>query len=41
MIQEEWDKLSVAYFQNLCSSIFDRIQMCIESEGATMAIRLT
>jgi transposase len=33
MIYEEWDDLSEDYVQSLCSSIYDRIDMCIENEG--------
>ena len=33
IIIEEWEDLSDDYIQNLCSSINDRIEMCIENEG--------
>ena len=33
MVIEEWEGLNDAYVQNLCSSIYNRIEMCIENEG--------
>ena len=33
MVIEEWEGLNDAYVQNLCSSIYNRIEICIENEG--------